>query len=580
MIPPKIGPSGPEAIEPPGQAEKSVPADMSAKSLPHTLPPHAALKPEAFDPGAIEIALKQLMELAHEIEALFPLAENPSISVRHAEALIRGEEVGDLMNEVADDLASMAVQFGAEPLEKSIGPLMDIQKVANEIALKIVAGETAFELPRTFGKGATLMVKRAALNQVWKEVATLHDPVKVAKLKAWLDVQERELAEDANAFAVQTVSYTPGAIKVALAVGGKLTPVAGLSIFGATMAVQAGVKGYELYTAATASHEHAAWVQKLKGNPLSSQELKTLLERRKALAPPQDLAQLRNSVRALALVKQENERKFFTFKLTTSALSFSVATLAATVLITLKVLAFAGIIALSATALAYTGVGLVALAVGLMAAGLLFLYFYKPHVFKTFFNGVQLRLAFYTLPKMIQEFQVERKKVQQMEAALAVESLSSHLIEVEGIEDLSAHTRKLIEKWKQKEAKIGQELASIDAVRRSWKEKTEALQKKVLIAYWHDLQPAFGAKIDLRAITEGLVDGLLFNPGRLDPETQSVLATQLGIDGNALSRQPGREVLKQEVEKALLEFFALDDKALIHFIREQEAKIKQGVAQL
>jgi hypothetical protein len=319
--------------------------------------------------------------------------------------------------------------------------------------------------------------------------------------------------------------------------------------------------------------EHSAWVAKLKKRP----EAKELLEHYKANQPEKLTlnASIRNGVRAIALAKQENETKVFQFNVGIKAVAFTVAALAAVTVITLSILSLVGVVVLAPYTLPFIGIGLTVFSLALVAAGLLFFAYTRPHLFKTYFSLTRTKLIFTTLPQAFHELNLKRKRIEELHGFQKIHEVSARLEQIEGahltgVEVSTEEKEKILlerRELEKRQAKLQQEIDATEAKVHHWKEKTNTLKREIWEANWKDLKPALGSNITLDETIHALVEAITAHPENLEEQTKTALSTELGLD-------LGRLQDKEHVQETLQNFFFLSERALTRFIREQQHKLE------
>ena len=110
-----------------------------------------------------------------------------------------------------------------------------------------------------------------------------------------------------------------------------------------------------------------------------------------------------------------------------------------------------------------------------------------------------------------------------------------------------------------------------------WNSKKEPLLEKLKRAgvadYLHGINLSLdrnGAPIEL---SKTIVEGMFTNPELLDRETVDILDRHFGIDVKKLQADGDPEI-KKTVQKQLDDFFAINEKKFIKFIRKKMQEIK------
>lgn len=367
-------------------------------------------------------------------------------------------------------------------------------------------------------------------------------------------------------------------------------------------------KGISLESLNIASKEE---LQQALSDPAKRREvLQAYTEHKQTIA-----VMTRNGMKALAEKKHNIERKFLNFKLSSASISLAVSFLGAAAILTLKTLAVVGVIAIPTAAMGWTGVGLFAVGVILILVGVFLIYWYKPQIFKAFFQGVQLRLALYEIPHAFQSFRHNLHQIEALKESVALSRFRAQTQELKGLlkeseaieaKDLPVAMRPLLERLKVKaeerldrerlrelekeldqmeveETKrrterlnaIEEKVRKLKESAEGWEKKMAPLKQQLLRAGWEDFlresqlaKDRFG---NAMRIDDVFVEGIFADDNLLDPMTLLILKYQLGIDIQSLRRMKNTEEVKKEVKEALKSFFAMNDTALIKFIEGQKA---------
>lgn len=696
------GPIEPENVE--GSAPVSQPSEILASLMERFSPEEISLEALPFNQELDVHLLARAGEIEREIgeeikllEGSAPQGAPPRLNdidakkIALAFALLqRAQEEGKKIIDLLDDV--QAEEKVTDLLENKLERLLVIENFTEFLELNI---SLEYKIPKTLGKGASLILRRAILNKIHAELIEMKrekkDPQEIARLEVFLAQEEEKIRHDSTDFGVKSVALLPHIVKKGLELGNKMSPGAGLGLAAATLLVEVGTKGYELHESIDQAQEHAGWVNSLKKNQPDKKEALKLYENRRAayalvtksasppikdsplseilgmttdkiieherkksgealpskpleiseivkLSPEKILAHAKqqkiteearneyqnkqakivmakNSLQALSLAKVESERKFFGFNVSKAAIGFTTSVLAAAAIITLKALVIGGVLAISGAAFAYGGIGIFALGLALLAAGLIFLYIYKPHLFKSMFSGVQTKLAFYEIPESIAKFRAQKKEVELALVQLEMESIRTKFNEftlmrrkselkvkdlplplqpiarqlklkndqlLSEIDTVALEQQKtdILNEWKKKEERIQGKLHKLEEKVAGWEKKTVALQKQVFEANWKDLPGKIG-ELDFDQLVNTTIEGLTADPDKLDPGLRDILSKQIGMDFGKIGPDPTKQKLEEEVRKALTNFISLSDKSLIEFIKNQKrrlAKIEEGVA--
>ena len=316
------------------------------------------------------------------------------------------------------------------------------------------------------------------------------------------------------------------------------------------------------------------------------------------------------AVKSLALKKLDSERKFFNFKVGSSAALFTISSLAAAGTIALKVLACLGIIAATSVAISIPGLGLFVGGTILVAAGLFFLYKYKPNLFKGLLKGTAIALTFHKIPMAYYNYQLHKAKSLRDEKAAYVNFLSARISEIEQLqlaqeiqpgslskdmvnlltalkskasqEELSLEKRKgelaraklhlqeQLELYEIKKQAVNAKIAEIESTLGGYKTKVDSLKLELSDRGTRDfLQAAnYNSRTEKNRVidvSERIAENIA--AGNIDEETKTIFKSKLGIDLEE------HRYAKNEVKNAMKHYFGLDQQDMERLIRK--LKIRQ-----
>lgn len=364
----------------------------------------------------------------------------------------------------------------------------------------------------------------------------------------------------------------------------------------------------------------------------SQEEVKTACLRQYAEKKETISVLVKNGLQALTEKKHQIERRFMNFTLSQSAVSFSLSTLAFAAILTLKVLAAAAVIALPTAALAYTGIGLFVAGIAILAIGLALLYYYKPNFFNELIRGVHIRLALYTIPHAFHNFRLNLNKINRLNKDLELSKMSAQIEwvkslvenrEIESSKTLPKELRPLLKKFQgdldemisnknysgileelnrlqeeesaaiaKEQMKLGSKAEEIEKDIKKWADKIAPLRQRLVNAGWKDFERNVNLAKTAPRQEEGkivpsedlglenvLVEGILNDDNYLDPQLKKMLNEQLGINLDSIrnKKDADKESIASEIREVFKNFFAMDDSALINFIKLQQAKFEFGV---
>lgn len=329
-----------------------------------------------------------------------------------------------------------------------------------------------------------------------------------------------------------------------------------------------------------------------------------------------------NGLKFLSNLKPITEKKFFSFKLNKERILFALTLLASVAMIVLQILAWASVIAIPIAAQAVPGLGIALAGAMLFALGLYLFYRYKPNLFKTIVQGVQVRLVFTRIHNAFLEYRLKQKKIKQAAEAGKIDFIQSFILQSgrsltqngsvseaktnvpSQIKDilnrLSPSARKKMDKAESMEEQrriliddfnaylLKQEkiLSDIEALEKNVvhkKERIDALAERLRNAAAFDFAKNIGLEtmknpdgsaeekagpenMDIfKIIADGIIDG----NWKFDEETIIILEKKMGIPITEYSKVKDPERLRQDLHKDLKDFFGMDASQLIAFFKKQ-----------
>jgi len=341
---------------------------------------------------------------------------------------------------------------------------------------------------------------------------------------------------------------------------------------------------------------------------------------------------IRNGLKNLAEKKLKVEKKFLNFKLTKSSISLTFSTIAFVATVVLKALAVASIIAIPTIAIGFTGLGAIAVGVALLLVGLFLLHYYRPNLFSQVIRGVHIRLALNNIPHSFHNFRLSLNKIKQLRKDLELSQMSAQAErlkalfekrEIREAKNIPKEVRPLLKDFKvsigemlkgreydklleelervqeeekskisEEQKKLDDKITEIEMSVKEWKDRITPLKQRLIHAGWKDFERAVNLAETAPKTVEGkevpqetlgllnvLVEGLLHDESYLDPSTRLLLREQLGIDLEKIRERSAsdKKQIEEDLKEAFKTFFAMDDRALIRFIKQQKAKFDFGV---
>lgn len=295
---------------------------------------------------------------------------------------------------------------------------------------------------------------------------------------------------------------------------------------------------------------------------------------------------LRNGLRTMCQKKYSLDRGFLELAESKAMvfLGYSSVMTAATLIFKLVI---AGAFAL--LALKTLGFGFLALLGGALGIGACYLYVKKPNVFKSYFQGLQLRLAFWKIPLAIQQFRKNYNLLESMKTSEEIRAiwqkvhLVDRLLPNSDVKDLPAYREELMKAVKKKEEEVGLLNGKIKELNESilhLDERVKPLQEQVYEAGANDflihLHEGKGAELGLADDFNVLAEYLLQDATILEDKRTKKILLHMGIDLGQLSDE-NKDSMIETLAKQIRQFFALDIKETMEFIEGQKLLEKHGL---
>lgn len=684
---------------------------------------------EQLDDQAVEDLMARVNDLAEDIEKLIKTTDSLSpesapkvnhlfeehieqlveAALKHVEAAEDWAAATEGVMEFPASLAELAESFVATPLEKIVGAFEEMEAITRAPAVGIMDAQLALKVPEVLGKSANLIYKRIVVKNLRKQIELMlsssepNTVAKAKKLKGWVDLQDELITEESLALGLETLAYSPKALKAVLLTLDKFPNIVAYGDLWIAAVTGIVLNGYQVYKVGKAVKTQEAWLEEIKEKPLTEEPItkgkvpQALIDATKGLLKKREdafeirkrearaeflqwiqvearknqdfdvlqetlkqkgvhLEQLeqpitskeqllsaieqetpvinlllgqysehkltistltRNAIKTLSEKKQRIEKKFNTFELKKSKVALAISILTFGAVLTMKTLAVLAIITIPAVCMAATGAGIFVLGIAIIAVGLIYLYKTKPHLFKEFLKGTQLRMALYGIPHAIDNFAIKIKKIKQLKESMRIMKYSAQAEELRGIleqnesiavsslpkdlrplfDELKVRSSKRLQQAeiiqakqrlqeiqeaavnesKEKQNKLQKEIEQWTEKMKGWQKKLDPLQKRVREAGSKDFARA--AKLaedrhgDPMNLEQVIVDGLFNDPDLIDEDTLQLFEKELGIDLKALRDDPNADS-KESALEALQTFFAMDNTKIVSFIREQQAKVK------
>lgn len=279
-------------------------------------------------------------------------------------------------------------------------------------------------------------------------------------------------------------------------------------------------------------------------------------------------------------------------------------------IIVLKSLLLASVIA-STVALSVVGYGMLVGVIGGMIFGAVYLYIKKPNIFKTYLKGVQILLAFWNIPRAVQNFRSHYAQLSEMRVSDQINDIRGRVLEAEGLlkgegkdkdieSFLNKHLpekktsglnvddilKKYVKKLKKTEAAklkeaehLKQKIAGLNESIDYFEAKIKPLQAEVNAAGWKDFQRSLDRKQEVEAVDDDasiLAEYLVKDIGlQEDSETRKLLL-HMDINPNTLSKED-TEDLKVMVAERIRAFFAMETSETMSLISKQNLLVKHGL---
>lgn len=365
--------------------------------------------------------------------------------------------------------------------------------------------------------------------------------------------------------------------------------------------------------------DHEATVETLYSylsNSLNHENLnKMMVQKKETLS-----VSLRNGLRTLANRKEKIDKGFLKFSLNKTRIVFTATMVVTAVTIAIKVLSIVGVISAVAAsaALAATGFGILALGITCTILGAVYLYIKKPNIFKTYLQGIQLKLLFWRIPLAIHTHRRNYTLMQEHKISVEINLIAGRILEIDKLlktdnkeeiknylrkinKKISGNVEEILENYKQgliktqisKEAEFeirNKKLNDLNLSVAKFSEKVETLQEKINNAGWKDFERLLNKKKykEDKASSEKLlisnkndevkilVEHLLKDSTLLeDSETKKIL-NHMDVDITKLNKKD-LEAVKEGAEKSLRVFFAMDVDDTLYLIKKQTIMGEHGL---
>lgn len=330
----------------------------------------------------------------------------------------------------------------------------------------------------------------------------------------------------------------------------------------------------------------------------------------------------RNGLEILAKLKPVSEKKFFSFKLNKERILFALTLLLSATMVVLQILAWASVIAIPIAAQAVPGLGIALAGAMLFALGLYLFYRYKPNLFKTIVQGVQVRLVFTRIHNAFLEYRLKQKKIKQAAEAGKIDFIQSFILQsgrsltqdgsaseakahvpsqikeiltrlspsarkkMNKAESLEEQRRILIDDYNAyllKQEKILSDIETLEKNVSHKKERIDALAERLRNAAAFDFAKNIGLETmknpdgsaeekagpENMDIFKIIADGIMDGNWKFDEETKTILEVEMGIPISEIAQEENQESLRQELHTALKDFFGMDASELAAFIKKQ-----------
>lgn len=348
-------------------------------------------------------------------------------------------------------------------------------------------------------------------------------------------------------------------------------------------------------------------LQDVLSDPNNGRDINVMMVKKKEVLS----VTLRNALKSLNQKKDEVDKGFLQFALDKAIFFFGYTANLTAMSVVVSSLIYAGVIA-SSSLISILGYGMLALLCGAMALGGYYLHSKKPNIFKTYINGVQAKLAFWSIPLAIQRFRkncalLENIHVfgQVQEIGIRILKLNQQLrkggeLEFASKETLEEYRLKLenerkakVEEWKSLSKKVEGLNESVNGLEK----RVKPLQDQINEAGWKDfLFLLYGEKelesdTNIEMVEIGkksstsekslddsriLAKHLLSDATMLeDPETKKVLL-HMGIDLSDVSDE-GHESMLEEVSNRIRAFFAMEAEDTLKMIKNQKLLEEHGL---
>lgn len=330
--------------------------------------------------------------------------------------------------------------------------------------------------------------------------------------------------------------------------------------------------GIEVPIKTPTAGELQAWLMKLETpHQCNVQMVKKNLERSETIS-----ATLRNGLQASIQKKERIDRGFLKVARSKAKATFAAASVVTALMITFKVLSVVGVAVLGAAVVA-TGYGIVAVIVGGLIMGAVYLRMKKPNLFKTYIEGVQAKLFFRNIPLGIQKYRrhyasLQAKKVSQEVAILGFKIGSASESEKGALQRSQGQKQEKLDKLNRKKEKLKN---SIDGMEK----KVKVLQERIITAGFADFDRLFSnKKIDSADSAVEIVSHLTQDETLMQNDRMKELFSHMGIEPPSFERLKDKKV-QEELIWGIRGFFAMEEGETLKLIKQHRLAKLQAADQ-
>lgn len=344
-------------------------------------------------------------------------------------------------------------------------------------------------------------------------------------------------------------------------------------------------------------------LQEAIANPSTKKPMNVMMVKKKEMLS----VSLRNSLKAFVQKKNKIDGAFLQNARNKALILFTESFIYSLAIITLKILFAVGVIATMSTVLTSLGYGSIAIVLGLMALGTYYLYLKKPNIFKTYVQGVQVRLAFWKIPLAIQNYRKNCNVLKNIKISEEIKTIWTkiHLLDrFEKLSDVKIQQRSLeyrqellntVQLKKEELKLLDENIKGLNEWVDYFENKAKPLQERIDEAGGKDflyhlhggVELDSDTKIELSDLSKPhskkykndfylLAEHLIEDATIINDEKTVKILSLMGIDLTDLSRENIESAI-DTVAKKIRAFFAMETEDTLSFIEDQKLLEKHGL---